>query len=494
MDGFKTMDKKTLGALAAALVAVLAVVGLVLYFSTVGFKSQDETDQSSLSASTQNSSEAGQDDGDADGGSAKALADVDNASANAQEASASDAAATTTADLSSLLNTSNATNALYNNALQSLQNAQGNQTNQNNQTNQGNTGNQGNGEGSQGNSGNGDQTPDDNANGGGDNTPVPTTQTVTGTDGGSYTVPADVKKFFTCNGVATEMVLMIGGSDACATLGSGFNASRLFTSMQNVYPDLASIVTTARADATLENMALYKADVLLSDTASTVSGMSGKAVMVSVGSPGTLGATGKIIAQALATPEAANKYNAWATYYNEMQQKALQTAYSMTEHPVAVFARGIGASNGASTITVGGASSMADSWITLGGGINAGHTVAGNFVSVNVEEFAALANTYGRLDCIFVENDSGKAAIEGNPTMQALMTQYGTKVVLVPNGLSVWSNAAAESPLMPIWAGYAMDIPEYKQQYNLSALTKDFYKSFFGYNLSDSDYSLVTGL
>ena len=82
----------------------------------------------------------------------------------------------------------------------------------------------------------------------------PQDRTIADMRGDEVLVPAEADTVMTVNSVATQMVLMLGGEDAAATMGRGFDYSEGSLN-QAMFPGLAGKPTITGTDVTVENVA-----------------------------------------------------------------------------------------------------------------------------------------------------------------------------------------------------------------------------------------------
>ena len=303
-------------------------------------------------------------------------------------------------------------------------------------------------------------------------------RTVVDMRGDEITVPADTSTVLTVNSVATQMVLMLGGEDAAATMGKGFNYGEgsLNASM---FPGLADVPTFSREDSTVENIAAIGPDFVLEGNDDVIAQLRDAgipAAYISVTSPETIVEAVHIIGDALGG-EADQKAQAYEDAYNEALEdtKARTADLSDDEKPRVLYMR--------STESTTGANSMPDSWITAAGGINAAAEAGfdGSGAEINAETIMNIDP-----DIIICESQDVADQFLSDAAYSELAAVQSGKVYAAPFGTAVWSMGTAETLLQLSWAGAIIN-PDLFSDVDLDAVTSDFYQEFFGYELSQDE-------
>ena len=132
-----------------------------------------------------------------------------------------------------------------------------------------------------------------------------------------------------------------------------------------------------------------------------------------------------------------------------------------------------------------GANDIGVEYIKVAGGINLSSDMdpASFKISKTInEEQVVLYDP----DVIITNSPEGKAQIMKNASFQGIKAVKNAKVFVVPSGVYLWSVRSAEGALQPLWLG-KMIYPELFAELNLEQKTKEFYKKFYGYELSDDE-------
>ena len=105
----------------------------------------------------------------------------------------------------------------------------------------------------------------------------PQDRTIADMRGDEVLVPAEADTVMTVNSVATQMVLMLGGEDAAATMGRGFDYSEGSLN-QAMFPGLAGKPTITGTDVTVENVAAIDPGIVLNGDDDTIEALRGAGI------------------------------------------------------------------------------------------------------------------------------------------------------------------------------------------------------------------------
>ena len=287
----------------------------------------------------------------------------------------------------------------------------------------------------------------------------------------------------TVNSVATQMVLMVGGEKAAATLGQGFQYGDDSLN-KKMFPNLGGLKTFTRDDATVENVAAINPGLVVIDVPDTVATLRSANIptaYVSVTSPETIVQGIDIIGQALGGDAAKVSAN-YKKYYDgvisELSAKSKDLADDKKPH--VLYLR-----NETKTI---GDGSMPQNWITTLGGINVGAELgAKGGAGSDVTTEAIIGSDP---DVIICENPQLKATILSDSQYADMKAVKNGAVYCAPLGTAVWSMGTAEAPLMLYWASQYIN-PDLYQGIDVNAKTTEFFKTFYGYTLSADELNAI---
>ena len=287
----------------------------------------------------------------------------------------------------------------------------------------------------------------------------------------------------TVNSVATQMALMCGGEKAAATLGQGFQYGDDSLN-KKMFPNLGDLKTFTRDDATVENVAAVNPGMVVIDVPDTVKALREASIptaYVSVVSPETIIQAVDIIGSALGG-DAAEVSSDYADYYNgvisDLSAKSKDVAEA--DKPRVLYLR-----NETKTI---GEGSMPQNWITTLGGVNVGAELgAKGGAGSDVTTEAIIGSNP---DVIVCENADLLATLTSDPQYADIKAVKDGAVYQAPLGTAVWSMGTAEAPLMLYWASQYIN-PDLYEGVDVDKETKDFFKQFYGYDLSQAELDTI---
>lgn len=135
---------------------------------------------------------------------------------------------------------------------------------------------------------------------------------------------------------------------------------------------------------------------------------------------------------------------------------------------------------------VDGTNTIIDEWIKLAGGVNAIEQ-EGNRLEITMEEIIAADPDVIIIGSATPEDVEALKADEGYSGMRAV--QNGA-VYANPNGVFPWDRYSGEEALQVLWAAKFFN-PDLFEDIDMVAETQDFYKTFYGYDLSEDEASRI---
>lgn len=310
-----------------------------------------------------------------------------------------------------------------------------------------------------------------------------TTAMVKDMNGDDVVQVGGAKNVLTVNSVATQMVLMVGGEDAAATVGQGFQYGDDSLN-KKMFPNLGDRKTFTRDDATVENVAAVDPGLVLIDVPDTVTALRGAGIptaFLAVTSPETIIQAIEIVGDALGgdSAQVATKY---ADYYNgvisEMSAKSKDLADA--DKPRVIYLR-----NETKTI---GEGSMPHNWITTLGGVNVGAELGANGGAGSDVTTEAIIGADP--DVIICENPDLLNTIKTDAQYADMTAVKNGAVYQAPLGTAVWSMGTAEAPLMLYWASQYIN-PDLYSGIDVDQKTTEFFKDFYGYTLSSDELDTI---
>ena len=89
-------------------------------------------------------------------------------------------------------------------------------------------------------------------------------------------------------------------------------------------------------------------------------------------------------------------------------------------------------------------------------------------------------------DVIITGSLEGQQKILKNPAFQSLKAVKNKQVFIIPSGLHIWTARSAETALCPLWLAKVL-YPELFKDLSVEQKTREFYKRFYNYDLSDAE-------
>jgi len=142
---------------------------------------------------------------------------------------------------------------------------------------------------------------------------------------------------------------------------------------------------------------------------------------------------------------------------------------------------------GANLLKIDGTNTIQNTWIKLGGGVNAIQT-EGSMIEVSAEEIIN-ANP----DIIIVggnDTDTQIKKIKEHPAFSGSNAVKNGKVYGNPKGVFSWDRYGAENVLQILWAAKTIQ-PDLFKDVDIKAKTKEFYKEFLNHDLTDTEYGYI---
>ena len=142
---------------------------------------------------------------------------------------------------------------------------------------------------------------------------------------------------------------------------------------------------------------------------------------------------------------------------------------------------------GANLLKIDGTNTIQNTWIKLGGGVNAINT-EGSMIEISAEEIIN-ANP----DIIIVggnDTDTQIKKIKEHPAFSGSNAVKNGKIYGNPKGVFSWDRYGAENVLQILWAAKTIQ-PDLFKDVDMKVKTKEFYKEFLNHDLSDKEYGYI---
>lgn len=143
---------------------------------------------------------------------------------------------------------------------------------------------------------------------------------------------------------------------------------------------------------------------------------------------------------------------------------------------------------------VDGGNTIIDAWIQAAGGVNAAAEVTGNGKEVSMEQILKWNPDVIILGTLFTSPSAKNAdLLKTDPQWQKIKAVKSGRVYVNPIGAFMWDRYGAEEALQIQWAAKTLN-PDKFTNLDMNQVTKDFYKTFFSYNLTEDETNrILTG-
>lgn len=147
-----------------------------------------------------------------------------------------------------------------------------------------------------------------------------------------------------------------------------------------------------------------------------------------------------------------------------------------------------------SPLTVDGSNTIIDAWINTAGGVNAAGEVKGNNKQVSMEQVLKW-----NPDIVILSSNTLMKLNNGKKSIDKLLTDQSwqkvnavktSKVYFNPDGAFYWDRYSAEEALQIQWAAKIIN-PDKFANIDIIKETKNFYKTFLNYDLSEEEANRI---
>lgn len=144
-----------------------------------------------------------------------------------------------------------------------------------------------------------------------------------------------------------------------------------------------------------------------------------------------------------------------------------------------------------SPIGVDGSNTIINEWIEAAGGINAAKSINGNMKEASMEQILEWNPDI----IIFGANGSSGEVTQmdqliNDPQWKQVKAVQNNKVYQNPTGAFLWDRYSCEEALQIQWAAKTLN-PERFKDLDINSETKNFYKTFLNYELTDDDVQKI---
>ncbi len=312
---------------------------------------------------------------------------------------------------------------------------------------------------------------------------VPETRTIIDMAGREVTIPSEVNRICSSGTAQNQLMMFLGeGDKICATL-AGFSTNPW---VQKVLPSITSVPMPFTAtELNIEELIKTKPDVvtLWSGTEkiqkqldevgipyvliySTTDGfIEGISLMAEI-----LGKDAKAVADNFIEYYSSNMKKV-SDVTSSIPAEKRKKVYYVTDNP----------------LNTEGKDSIVTSWIETAGGVNvaAENGITGLTATISLENIIQW-----NPDVIIIRDAKNKDLILKNPAWQGINAVKQGQLYVNPKGVNVWSARSADGALQPLWAAKRL-YPDLFTAINVEEETRNFYKEYYHYDLSDEELETV---
>jgi iron complex transport system substrate-binding protein len=183
-------------------------------------------------------------------------------------------------------------------------------------------------------------------------------------------------------------------------------------------------------------------------------------------------------AAVLGTPDAAARAQAYNAYLDAQLTQTTRRTASLTpaQRPTVLHIASL------HPLKIDGSDTLIDQWIQAAGGRNVAAAIKGNLHEISPEMILAW-----QPDIIILGADAGSIADSDYAALfTALKAVQQKRVYRNPAGVFPWDRYGTEAALQIPWAAKLLH-PDLFPQNDMVNITRDFYRRFFNYRLSDAE-------
>lgn len=312
-------------------------------------------------------------------------------------------------------------------------------------------------------------------------------KTITDTSGAKVEIPTKINKIADSWKAHNEVLSVLGAGDKiAATVLSKKSMPWLY----KVNPAMEKAVTTFGANFNTEDLMKNKPDVVFVSSgdanANKISSLGIPVVQLNFTTFDTMkkcvSLTGEILGED--ATKRADKYNKYLDDKVKMV-KDVTSKIPGNEKPKVLHVESL------SPIGVDGSKTIINEWIETAGGVNAAKDVTGNMKEVSLEQVMQWNPDI----IIFGANgSSGKVNPVSNllndPNWQKIAAVKNGRVYQNPVGAFLWDRYSCEEALQVQWAAKTIHPDKFKDL-DIAAETKNFYKTFLNYDLTNEDVDKI---
>lgn len=305
------------------------------------------------------------------------------------------------------------------------------------------------------------------------------TKVIKDIDGKEVTVPTNPERIADLWHANNQVVLLLGGAPKLVSTTQNVKSLEWF---KRVYPDIEKVKAPVKGtDVNMEELSATKPDVLLASNSEQVAKATEAgipSVHVEFQNFTDLKRTVELTAEVIGTPEAIAKSKQYLAYLEKNEKLVQDRLKDVKDKPKVLHISG-----GSDLTKVDGSKSLIGEWMKLAGAENSLDGVE-NLKNVSLEQIIA-----SKPDIIVIggaDAQKGVDAIKSDAAWADVPAVKNNKIIKNPVGTFNWDRYSAEEALQVLWAAQAFH-PEQFKDIDLVQETREFYKTYYGYNLTEDE-------
>ncbi len=308
------------------------------------------------------------------------------------------------------------------------------------------------------------------------------TRTITDMAGNEVTIPSVIKRYADSWFAHNEIDVMLGADDRI--VATSMNAEK-YPWLYLVGPGLTNALSTFGTDFNLEELVQKDPQVVFSYTtdknAEKIASMGIPVVQFSFKNFDEMMACVALTGEILGG-DAVDK----AAAYNAYLSEKVESITSLTDQIAAADRPSVLHVVSLNPIKVDGSNTIIDDWINVAGGINAAAELESNMQEVTIEQIIAW-----NPDIIIVGGSAGTPEdVLNDANWASIAAVKNGAVYQNPSGAFLWDRYGAEEALQVQWAAKTIQ-PDLFKDFDIAAETKNVYKTFLNYDLSDEQVQKI---
>jgi iron complex transport system substrate-binding protein len=137
-----------------------------------------------------------------------------------------------------------------------------------------------------------------------------------------------------------------------------------------------------------------------------------------------------------------------------------------------------------------GVGEIQETWIKLAGGIFATEDLSGRNLLITAEKLLSIDP-----DIIFIGSGAydpyiTRQMLESDPALVNLKAVRNNDIVIMPKGIFAWCRTGPEFCMQMVWAAKFL-YPDKFEDIDVVQMTKNFYRDFYGTNVSDENIAKI---